>query len=475
MHCDITVKNVMLNRLDCTPIMKNSLLYALFFLLSPLSLNVADNVAQKNEVKHEIGRTESRIDIRTSRLKNGIKVFLVPMPTDVVSLRIVVTAGASSEKPGKTGVAHYIEHLMFLNSGFKEKHMKLVRQNAFSFNAYTGYDSTTYMYDRVPNDKLVKILRNESSRFNNFGVSKKDASHELSVVLEEVSMIKNSRKFDYAVLDSILLLFPGERYSTHVHGKISDLKSLTSDDAKDFYKENYIPENISILITGGVDETTILPLLDELFGQIPIAKHALTTKPPHPINDHRKLYVERPNKQATPSVVLVWKNGPSMTSNKDEFLTFNMCCDTLNETSGSLYKHFVKEKHMVKSIEMSHLPIGVEYYCPIIVAELAEGIEERDFQKEMSSFMQNLVEKGMSEEQLRLCQKGMQISLAYEREDPAKIASSLSTLIEAKMDPHSYNDFSGIYSSLTIRYVNKIFRKYLSSPPDLIVVVKGEE
>lgn len=416
----------------------------------------------------------AKFNISESHLHNGISIVLVQMPgQSAVSIRMIVRAGANEQELLKSGVAHYLEHLMFQDSRYKAALQEFQKRSPSHTNALTGYDRTVFTYDRVPNEKLLDLLKIEALRFHGINMENSVAQKELSVVIDEISMIKKNVQTK-AIFEVITIMFRGEKYSIPLGGIDAELKSLTLQDAQDFYKKNYIPQNITILIVGDFDKASVLAELEKLFGDLKAPHKNLSAKEAKPIGNDRKSYLQVSNKQPATSAFAIWKNGPSLSSSVDEFLAFGIIMKALNGKNSALYKHFVQNKKLANQIQMDLVGVSGEYTCPFIKAELKKGIDVYTFEKELDEFLQHLSETGITEEQFSIAQKGAYYDFIYQSEDPAEIASEIAELIICGCAVEKYNDYVNIFDSLTIRYINKVFRKCLTKSPDMILVVKGE-
>lgn len=422
--------------------------------------------------------TNSKIQITQAKLKNGVTVIMVPDNRyKLIDFRVIVLAGGSSELEDKSGAAHYLEHLMFSGRKFQPKyqeHLKFRKRNSIYSNAFTSYDSTCYIYNDIQSDKFGTLIDLEILRFQPPKVDKATESHELSVVLEERSMRVSSEPLQNLLLDAVSILLRGTKYSIPLLGKTSDLSKLKASDSAQFYKDNYIPENLTLLIVGDFNQEAVIKKLEETFGKISGKKPVFGNATSQEMTS-RKIYLKHNATQKIPTnVVMLWRNGPSAKGSFDEYVAFDIIKSILNNINGELYKHFVIEKKLATKIEIDAVSVGVAYYCPVVYAVLNENVDEYDFEKEFVNFIKSLSERGLDEKQFISAQKGAVIGHAYAVESTTSITEALTGLITMRVDPVKFNDIAGICNSLTIRYANKVFRKYLSQPADLIAVLKGE-
>ena len=204
-------------------------------------------------------------------LDNGMQVVVVsnhraPVVTHMVWYR----AGAMDEPPGRTGVAHLLEHLMFKGT---EAHpdgafSQIVARNGGSENAFTSQDYTGY-FQSVAADRLALMMELESDRMTNLILSQEDVDTERQVVLEERrSRIDNdpgSRLGEQANA----AMYMNHPYRNPVIGWEHEIRALTRDDLMQFYRDWYAPNNAVLVVVGDVTVDQVRPLAEKYYGRIP--------------------------------------------------------------------------------------------------------------------------------------------------------------------------------------------------------------
>ncbi len=204
-------------------------------------------------------------------LPNGLTVIIKPdrrAPTAVHMLWLRV--GAMDEVDGTSGVAHVLEHMLFkgtdvLKPGeFSQKVAALGgRENAFTAKDYTGY------YQQIPSDKLDNVMQLEANRFAKNQWADEEFAKELEVVKEE----RRSRTDDsprslmWEAMSAVM--FTASPYRRPIIGWMSDLDAMTPDDARNFYRQWYAPNNAAVVIAGDVDVASAKALVEKYYGPIP--------------------------------------------------------------------------------------------------------------------------------------------------------------------------------------------------------------
>ena len=204
-------------------------------------------------------------------LSNGMRAVVLPdHRAPVVTHMIWYRVGSADEVRGKSGLAHFLEHLMF--KATKERpageYSKIVARNGGQDNAATWLDYTTYHF-RVAKDRLPLMMRMEADRMVNLQLADNEVLPERAVVQEERRQSVDSSPA--AILDEMVYakLFAGHPYAVPVIGRMDEVAKLTRADAVDWYRTWYGPENAILVLSGDMTADELKPLAEEIYGRIP--------------------------------------------------------------------------------------------------------------------------------------------------------------------------------------------------------------
>lgn len=213
---------------------------------------------------------ESGPNISDFTLKNGLALVVIPdHRAPVVTHMIWYKVGAADETPGKSGLAHFLEHLMFKGTAAHPagQFSKVVasmggRENAFTSNDYTGY------FQRVPSTKLKEVMSFEADRMTGLVLTDEVVLPERDVILEERNQrIENNPRARLGVqMDAALYL--NHPYGKPVIGWRSEMEHLSRDDAIGFYRRFYGPNNAVVVIAGDVTPEEARKLAQETYGKV---------------------------------------------------------------------------------------------------------------------------------------------------------------------------------------------------------------
>jgi zinc protease len=212
-------------------------------------------------------------------LDNGLQVVVIPdHRTPVVTQMIWYKVGSADETPGKSGLAHFLEHLMFKGTARHPagEFSKTVLKVGGNENAFTSVDYTGY-FQRVPREQLATMMEFEADRMTGLILKDENVLPERDVVLEEYNM-RVANNPDARLTEQIMAaLYLNHPYGRPVIGWHQEIEKLDREDALAFYKRFYAPNNAILVIAGDVDVNDVRPLVEKNFGPIP-AQHAIPEK-----------------------------------------------------------------------------------------------------------------------------------------------------------------------------------------------------
>lgn len=203
-------------------------------------------------------------------LDNGLQVVVIsdhraPVVTQIIYYKV----GAADEEPGKSGLAHYLEHLMFkgtetVGSG---EFSATVEANGGDDNAFTSTDATAY-FQRVASDRLELVMKMEADRMRNLRMTEEDAATELQVILEERSQRTDSDPGALFTEQRQAAQFMNHPYGIPIIGWRHEMEGLTHEDALEFYRTFYAPNNAVLIVAGDATAEDVKRLAETYYGPI---------------------------------------------------------------------------------------------------------------------------------------------------------------------------------------------------------------
>ena len=203
-------------------------------------------------------------------LANGLQVVVIQdHRTPVVTQMVWYKVGAADETPGKSGLAHFLEHLMFKGTAkhpvgeFSQTVLKIGgNENAFTSEDYTGF------FQRVPRDQLAMMMEFEADRMTGLILKDENVLPERDVVLEEYNMRVANNPEARLTEQIMAALYLNHPYGRPVIGWHHEIEKLDREDALAFYRRFYAPNNATLVIAGDVEAKDVRPMAEQTFGQV---------------------------------------------------------------------------------------------------------------------------------------------------------------------------------------------------------------
>jgi len=320
----------------------------LLFVLGLSLVSCSEGTSEKNQ-----SETEFKLEYEKFVLDNGLEVILHQDLSDpIVAVATVMHVGSNREKPGKTGFAHFFEHMSFNDSENVPvgANRKMIPEWGGSRNGGTWSDGTIY-YEVVPKDAFEKILWIDSDRFGYMinTVTKEALEREKQVVKNEKRQRVDNSPYGYT--DEIIRknLYPeGHPYSWTVIGSLPDLQAATLDDVKEFYDMYYGASNASLVIAGDIDIAETKELVQKWFGEIPGGPEVAPLEAmPVTLAETKSLYF-KDNFAKLPELRMVF---PTVENYHEDSYALQVLGQLLSGSKKSaLYKTVVEEKKLAPNV-----------------------------------------------------------------------------------------------------------------------------
>jgi zinc protease len=397
-------------------------------------------------------------------LDNGLQVVVISNHrAPVVTQLIMYKVGAMDESPGKSGIAHFFEHLMFkgtktLKAG---EFSAIVARNGGEENAFTSYDYTGY-HQSVAVDRLETVMRIEADRMRNLLLTDDDIEPERKVVLEERNSRVNNNPAALLREEVNAAFFLNHPYRVPVIGWEHEIKALKRSDLIAFYQRWYAPNNAILVYAGDVTVESIRPKVERYFGGI--APSDLPFRPvwkePPQITDRT---IELRHKQVRqPS----WSRrymAPSFgTRNRKIIYPLEVLADIIGGgTTSRLYKSLVVEKKIAANAGASY---DGDRRGPGVFAFYASpmpGKTLNDVEKAVDAEITRLLEKGVTADEVKEAIVRMQDAAIYARDGisaPANIVAEALAIGEKLEDVEAWPERIG---KVTVKDVNAAIHRVL--------------
>lgn len=364
-------------------------------------------------------------DIITHTLPNGLRVYLKPVPgSPIVSVQVAYHVGSADEDLAHTGLAHYLEHLMFKGT---EKLMpgdidRMTLRHGGANNAYTDTDCTVYHFDFAA-DRWEQALIVEADRMRNLRI---DERHEFELekgaVIEELRMNEDDPwDLEYKVI--LPMLFDDGPYGHPVIGEAPHVRAATAQVIKDFYDRWYHPNNAVLVMVGGFDPDAVLAKIKELFGPIP-AGNLPERREAKTVTRDDVARKEVASKFAQPRLVMGF-NG-AVLGDEDDF-AFDIISQVLTGgKTGRLYRIFIEELEVASDVGSGNYAGRYPGWFGIDV-ELLPGEKLGRAEAIVVAQLQKLIDEPLTDAELTRARRQIAAGQIFYHEDIHALADGIAS------------------------------------------------
>jgi zinc protease len=363
------------------------------------------------------------------KLDNGLEVVVVPdRRAPVVTHMVWYRVGGADEPQGKSGIAHFLEHLMFKGTDTipAGEFSKIVARLGGQDNAFTAQDITAY-FQRIAKEKLPDVMKMEADRMANLRLAEKDVLTERKVILEERrSRVDNdpSSLLQEQMMASLYLAHP---YHTPVIGWEAEMKGLTRADALAFYKRFYAPNDAILVVTGDVEPEQVMALAKETYGKIAAnpelgKKRVRPTEPAH-IAEHRVIMRDGRVGQA---VFERYYAVPSFTTGTDrEAEALQILARILGSSSTSrAYNTLVRDEKKASTATAWYSGLALDDGRFGLYAIAAGDTKLEDVEASFDKVIKDLKDKGVTPDELERAKTSEIAALIYASDSQQSLAQT---------------------------------------------------
>lgn len=396
-------------------------------------------------------------------LKNGMQVVVIPNTrAPVVTHMVWYRAGAADETPGHSGVAHFMEHLMFKGSeglGPGEFSRK-VRAMGGNDNAFTSRDYTAY-FQSVPAEHLETVMKMEAGRMRGMTLPPDQVDSERLVILEERRQRTDNDPRAQMGEQLYASLFVNHPYGTPVIGWLHEMAQITREDAKAFYDTHYGPNNAILVVSGDVTGAQVKALAEKIYGPlepVPVPERNWMKSPPLAA---RSLVTMRHPSIRQP-VVQILVRGPSNRSSREDYLALQALEDIIgNGSTSRLYKSLVIEQKIATNVGFSYDGDSWDDGIITMYASPAPGIGIAQAEEALKNELRKVIAEGVTEEELRAAKTRMQDAAVFARDSLSGPAMIFGRALVTGSTVDQIEYWPRDVEAVTAAQVQDVARRYL--------------
>lgn len=409
-----------------------------------------------------------KVEFEEYDLNNGMHVILhQDNSAPVVVTSVMYHVGAKDEKPDRTGMAHFFEHLLFEGTQNikKGEWFKIVSSNGGRNNANTT-DDRTYYYEIFPSNKVELGLWMESERLLHPIIGQDGVNTQNEVVKEEKRLRVDNQPYSRFLENVKLNMFKKHPYKGTTIGKMEHLDAATLEDFLAFNKKYYAPNNATLVVAGDIDMKEAKKMIESYFGTIPRGEDIKRDFPiEDPIIEQINATAYDPNIQI-PAMISAYRT-PSMKTRDSRVL--DMISSYLSSGRSSvLYKKMVDDKKM--ALQVGAINLSQEDYGTYVLYGLPQGENKlEDLIKEIDVEVVKMQTDLISEKDYQKLQNQFENNFVNSNSSVEGIASSLATYNVLYGDTNLINTEIEIYRSITREEIREVAKKYLNPNQRLIL------
>jgi zinc protease len=409
-------------------------------------------------------------------LPNGMLVVVVPnhrLP--VVHHMVWYRVGAADDPVGKSGLAHFLEHLMF--KGTKQvpagEFSHIVAQNGGRENAFTMEDTTAY-FQTVARDRLEMVMKLEADRMHNLVIAPDQVDSERAVIIEERRMrIDNSPA---AQLNEQIgaALFTRNEYGTPTIGWLPEMEGLTRADALAFYRRHYAPNNAILIVAGDITAKELKPLAEKYYGAVPRRDIEPRKRliEPDPLAS-RRVVLKSPRVRE-PQITRAYL-GPAADAGTPS-LALQVLEDILSGgATGRLYKKLVFEDKVAVGAGANYDGDAIKYATFTVAVQPAPGVEVATAEKALDGEIDRLMKDGVTDAEVERAKQHLLDSAAIARDSLRRGAYAFGLALTTGRSIADVENWPDRIKAVTTADVNSAARTVLKPERSVTgVLLRGE-
>jgi zinc protease len=411
----------------------------------------------------------------TFTLSNGMQVVVIandraPIVTHMVWYKV----GSADEAPGQSGVAHFLEHLMFKGTKTMApgEFSRIIADNGGQENAFTSYDYTAY-YQTVAADRLETMMRHEADRMTNLVLTEEIVAPERQVVLEERRSRVENRPSSRLREQADAAFWINHPYGSPVIGWPHEIAALSVENAIEFYRTWYAPNNAVLVIAGDVDPVEVRRLAEKYYGVIPARSVPARLRPAEPEHIARTT-VELADPRVTRLSIGLRYLAPTENAGATEHAyPLQLLSEILSGGATSrLYRKLVVEDGIANSAGAWYDGDGVDLGSFGFYLTPKDGVDPAAAEAALEAEIARLLADGVTADELERARQRMLDAAIFARDSvtgPARIFGETLATGGTVEDVENWPERIG---AVTVEQVNAAARHVLDRPGVLRTILK---
>jgi zinc protease len=351
-------------------------------------------------------------DVREILLDNGLKVLLLEdHKSPAVTFQVWYRVGSRDEKDGKSGLSHFLEHMMFKGTDKvkPEEYARIIAKNGGRSNAFTSSDVTVY-FATMSRDKIGIAIELEADRMGNALLGETFFEAEKRVIQEERRLRTEDNPISALSEVASAVAFLVHPYRRPVIGWMQDIEKLSRQDLLDHYKTYYVPNNAYVVVTGDFSTEEILPKIRAAFEKIPRGPEPPRVEVEEPPQSGERTVTIK--KEAELPFVLAFYHAPNLKS-PDSFALDVLSVVLAGGRSSRLYHELLYQKRIVRSIDADYTGVSIDPAGFSVSAQLMPKKAPAEIAREIDSVLEKAKTELISERELQKAKNQIEAAFIF--------------------------------------------------------------
>ncbi|MBI3066611.1 MAG: insulinase family protein [Deltaproteobacteria bacterium] len=351
-------------------------------------------------------------NVREFVLDNGLKILLLENhKSPAVTFQVWYRVGARNERDGKSGLAHFLEHMMFKGTPTTkpEEYSRIIAKNGGRSNAFTSSDVTVY-FATMSRDKIGVEIELEADRMTNALLGDTYFEPEKKVIQEERRLRTDDNPSSALSEVAGAVAYTVHPYRRPVIGWMDDIQNLSRQDLVDFYKLYYAPNNAYVVVTGDFSTEEILAKIKSAFEKIPRGAEPPKVRVEEPPQRGERRVILK--KEAELPFILMYYHAPNLKS-PDNYALELLSVVLAGGRSSRLYHELVYQKRIARNIDADYSGVSIDPTGFSVTAQLMPGKEPAKVEREIDALLEKIKSELISERELQKAKNQIESSFIY--------------------------------------------------------------
>ena len=394
-------------------------------------------------------------------LDNGLKLLLLEdHKSPAVTFQVWYRVGSRNEMDGKSGLAHFLEHMMFKGTPTTgpEEYSRIIAKNGGRSNAFTTTDVTVY-FATMSRDKIGTEIDLEADRMVGALLGDTYFEPEKKVIQEERRLRTDDNPAGALSEVAGAVAYTVHPYRRPVVGWMDDIQNLSRQDLVDYYKLYYAPNNAYIVVTGDFSTDELLPKIKKAFEKLPRgAAPPLVRAEEPPQRGERRVVLK---KEAELPFLLLYYHAPTLKS-PDSFALELLSVVLAGGRSARLYHELVYQKRLARSIDADYSGVSIDPTGFTVTAQVMPGKGAQEVEREIDNLLEKVKSELISERELQKAKNQIEAAFVFAQDSIFGQAMKIG-YYEAAGGWRQMNGYIDGIRKVTREDVRRVAQQYLDS------------